>query len=68
MVKQRRRCQLVARIGGIWIASALWAVLASPQFSVRAQVDALVPVPSAEIAVEAAWDEAVVRDREKLQQ
>ncbi|MEM8715657.1 MAG: MltA domain-containing protein [Cyanobacteria bacterium P01_G01_bin.4] len=68
MVKQRRRCQLVAHIGGIWIASALWAVLASPQFSVRAQVDALVPVPSAEIAVEAAWDEAVVRDREKLQQ
>ena len=75
MVTWRYRCKSVARIGLGGVAIALWGLSASPQIPARAQVgtiqtqiDAIAPVPSVELAVEAAWDEAVVRDREKLQE
>ncbi|MEM9566769.1 MAG: MltA domain-containing protein [Cyanobacteria bacterium P01_E01_bin.34] len=66
MAKQCR-CKPVADMWW-WIVVALLALPVSLQSWARAQIDAIAPVPSSQIAVEAALDERIVHDREKLQQ
>ncbi|MGK7910409.1 MAG: murein transglycosylase A [Synechococcus sp.] len=69
MVRRYCRCKPFVRLGVCaWIAISLFSLPTSPQLSARGQEEAIAPVPSSELAVEVAWDEAVVHDRDNLQQ